>query len=144
MITKELPQPVGIVVFGADCDLKDEVYMECVERIPNFATGYGGKGDSMPLRAAMQPLSEGRSVITMMHGDSSGVPRERNEVVAALRRLGAKSVVGIYTKTEARTDNCENVADFHTLCTQCQRLANHPPTTEGLDLFLIRTGEKEG
>lgn len=25
-IKKELPQPVGIVLFGADCDFKNEVY----------------------------------------------------------------------------------------------------------------------
>lgn len=138
VITKKLPQPVGIVVFGADCGLKDETYMECEERIPNLATGYGGKG-SMPLRAAKQPLSDGRSVLTVMHGNSSGVHKERHDVVTALRELGAKSVVGIYAKAKADPNLCRSVAEFQALCAQVQRLAKCPPTAEGLDLFLTRS-----
>lgn len=97
-IITEMAQPVGIVLIGADCDLKDEVFMTCVECIPNLATGYGGKGN-LSLRGAKRPLGEGRSVLTVMHGMSSGYPKERLQVVEALRDLGAKTVVGIYVRT---------------------------------------------
>lgn len=139
-ISTEMPQPVGIVLIGADCELKDEVFMTCVEQIPNLAVGYGGKGANMSLRAAKQPLSEGRSILTVMYGNSSGHQRERGEVVGALRDLGAKTVVGIYAKAEASPDQCKNIADFQAMSTQVQRLNNHQPKDEEFDYLITKEG----
>lgn len=137
VITKRLPQPVGIVLFGADCDSKDEAYMECVERIPNLATGYGSEGN-ISLHTAKQPLSDGRSVLTVMSGSSSGMHEERRNVIRTLRELGAKSVVGIYAEAEADPNLYRSVAEFQALCAQLRWISGCPPTAEGLDLFLIR------
>lgn len=100
-IAQEMPQPVGIVIFGADCDLKDDAYRRCVEQIPNLATGYGGKGN-MALRAAKWPLSQGRSVVTVMTENASSHHAERQQVITALQDMGAKSVVGVYAKPSKR------------------------------------------
>ncbi len=139
-IITEMAQPVGIVLIGADCDLKDEVFMACVECIPNLATGYGGKGGNMGLRAAKQPLSAGRSVLTVMYGMSSGYPKERLQVVEALRDLGAKTVVGIYVRTTVSPEQCENIADFQAISAQVQRLKNHPPKDEEFDYLITKEG----
>ncbi len=138
-ISTRMAQPVGIILIGADCDLKDEVFMTCVERIPNLATGYGGKGN-LSLRGAKRPLGEGRSVLTVMYGDSSGHLKERRDVVEALRDLGAKTVVGIYAKTEASPEQCKNIADFQAMNTQVQRLKNHPPKDEEFDYLITQEG----
>ncbi len=95
----ELPQPVGIVLFGADCELKEEVYQKCTQCIPKLATGYGGKGN-LPTRAAKRPLSEGQSVLTVMFGESASDHLLRLSAIQALKDLGAKTVVGIYAKSE--------------------------------------------
>lgn len=65
-INNEMPRPVGIILVGADCDLKDDAYMRCVEQISNLATGYGGKTGNIALRGAKRPFSEGRNVLMVM------------------------------------------------------------------------------
>lgn len=132
----QLPQPVGIVLFGADCDLKDKVYMECVEQIPNLATGYGGKGN-MALRCAKQPFSEGRPVLTVMYGEPSGDHHQRHDTVRALRGLGARSVVGIYAKFNPIWLGNKKASDEDPINEQAWALLNHPPTADGLDCFIV-------
>ncbi len=142
-INDEMPQPVGIVLFGADCDLKDDVYMQCVEQIPNLATGYGGKTGNIALRGAKRPFSEGRSVLTVMGGESSGNREARHQTVIALRDLGAKSVVGIYAKYNPAWLGDRKVSDDDPANQQAWALLNHPPTSDGLDYLITIEEEKE-
>lgn len=95
----ELPQPVGIVLFGADCNLKETISQKCVECIPNLAAGYGGRGDHA-VREAKRPLSEGQSVLTVMPGENSIDQMLRSSTIQALKNAGAKTIVGIYAKCE--------------------------------------------
>ncbi len=149
-IRTEAAQPVGIVLFGADCDLKDEVYMECVEQIPNLATGYGGKTGNIALRGAKRPFTEGRSVLAVLDGDSSAQHEARHQTVTALRDLGAKTLVGIYAEARLRffANEYERTPDV----VYCQRRINNQilsieqsnPTADGLDYFIVVEEEKEG
>lgn len=136
-IKEEMAQPVGIVLFGADCDLKDEVYMECVEQIQDLATGYGGKTGNIALRGAKRPFIEGRSVLTVLDGNSSGQHETRHQTVTALRDLGAKTVVGIYAKFHPIWLGDRKISDEEPTNEQAWRLLNHPPTADGLDYFII-------
>lgn len=142
-INNEMAQPVGIVIFGADCGLKDEVYMQCVERICNLATGYGGNGN-MPLRAAGRAFSERKNVLTAMFGGASGDHQQRHQVVTALRDLGAQSVVGIYVKYEPIWLGDGKTTDDDITNQQAWALLNRPPTSDGLDYLLVVSEEKEG
>lgn len=138
-ISEGMAQPVAIVLFGADCDAKDATYMNCVERIPNLATGYGGKG-SMSLRAAKHPLSEGRSVLTVMPGGSSLDHSQRHEVVQALRDLGAKTVVGMYAKCnlpESSFDGATPTVIDSPFKKQVRSLLQSPPTADEFDYLII-------
>lgn len=143
-IRTEMAQPVGIVLFGADCDLKDEVYMDCVEQIPNLATGYGGKTGNIALRGAKRPFAEDRSVLVVLDGDSSSQHEARHQTVTALRDLGAKTVVGIYAKFDPIWLGSRRASDEDSTNTQAWALLNHPPTADGLDYFMIVEEEKEG
>ncbi len=97
-ITKQLPQPVGIILFGADGDLKDDIYQKCVEKIPQLATGYGGKRGSA-IRDARKPLGEGRSVLVFLDENSSSSRCQRSHAVMSLRDSGAQTVLGIYVSS---------------------------------------------
>lgn len=136
-IKEEMAQPVGIVLFGADCDFKNRVYAECVEQIPNLATGYGGKTGNIALRGAKQPLAKGRSVLVVLDGDSSGRHETRHQTVIALRNLGAKTVVGIYAKLCAIWLGDRGLSDEESTNQQAWELLNHPPTADGLDYFIV-------
>lgn len=143
-INTEMAWPVGIVLFGADCDLKDEVYMNCVEQIPNLATGYGGRGN-MSLRAAKQPLSEGRSVLTVMHGDASVDFGSRFQTVTALKEMGAKTVVGIYAKCKMPEEPPSVTSmeiDSPLFIRQVRALLEDPPAAGEFD-YLVILPEKE-
>ena len=37
-IKEEMAQPVGIIIFGADCELKDEVVNKTISSLPGIAT----------------------------------------------------------------------------------------------------------
>lgn len=143
-IREKMAQPVGIVLFGADCDLKDEVYMECVEQIPNLTTDYGGKTISIALRGLKQPLAEGRNVLLVLDGDSSGQHEARHQTVAVLQNLGAKTIVGIYVKFYPIWLGDRKISDEEPTNEQAWRLLNHPPTADGLDYFIVVEEEKEG
>lgn len=137
-INEEMVQPVGIVLFGADCELKDEVCRKCTKRIPNLATVHDGK-DDMSLLAVEQLLSEGRSVLVVMCGNSSGNHSERHRTVMALRGLGAKSVVGFYAKHDPIKPSpyvTPTVIDSP-FKRQVEALTADPPTADGLDYLIV-------
>jgi len=143
MINEKLPQPVGIVIFGADCSLKERVYIECTQRIKNITTGYGSMGN-MPLLAAGRPLSRMCNVLTVMDGKMSTEHEQRHQIVTMLRKMGAKSVIGIYTQVPPQTRRLPEIskADVN-YNKQAEKLEQEPPTGDGLDCFVICT-EEEG
>lgn len=140
-ITEEMAQPVGIVIFGADCVLKDEVYLECFKRIPNFAIC----SSSSRLQAAKRPFSDGQSVVTVMDGKRSGNHACRHQTVTKLREVGAKSVVGIYAKATTITDDSSmSKRERNQLNKQIAAIEQDCPTADGLDYLVIADLEEEG
>lgn len=121
-IQNKMAQPVGVMLFGSDCRFKNEVYNECSVQLPGIATNTEEDLRSTNMVSLRQPLSEGRSVLAVLDSEAS-ISREcRHQVVVGLREMGAKSVVGIYAKTE------ESLIS---------------PTADGLDDFITAT-RKEG
>ncbi len=142
-INNEMAQPVGIVLFGADCELKDDVLMNCQREISNLV-GYG----DVVSASIICRLGSGQSVMVAMNGDLSSDREQRHRVVTALRDFGAKSVVGIYTKVDDPRDD----KYYRTLETRAKRreveqciemLRQSPPTADGLDYLLVVSKEKE-
>jgi len=144
MINNKMAQPVGIVLFGADCELKDEVYRNCVEQVRDLAVGYGGKG-SKTLGSAEQAFLEGKNVLTVMRGEPSGDRRLRQRIVMMLRDLGAESVVGIYARAPLKSIRTllPPIEDVEAN-KQITRLMQNPPTAGGLGCPLVICEEKEG
>ncbi len=94
-IKEEMAQPVGIVLFGADCDLKNEVMDEMMGTLQGFARYYTKAPDTDTLVRAIKIHS---AVIVMLSADESATQRLRHELVKAMRNAGAKTVVGFYAK----------------------------------------------
>lgn len=148
-ISIELPRPVGFVLFGVDCDLKDVIYRECCKQISELASGfianvgdtssYGSLFGSATLRRIRRPLKKGRNVIVTMSGDASGLHQQRHQVVSMLRASGAASIVGIYAKcamSYLTLDHNLSKGETAKLLRQLKVLLNDPPTPDGLDYFL--------
>lgn len=138
-ITKELPQPVGIILFGADCDLKDEIYVEITKRVPGISIGFGGKAENLTLPCAKQPFSKGRSVLAVLDGDASGQHKLRHQAVTELKGAGAASVVGIYARhklPEPLPARGRLKGKTAKQTAQIKALLNDPPTPDGLDYLL--------
>lgn len=98
-LIKEFPQPVGIVLFGTDGDLKTSMYQQCVEKVPRLAIGYGSS-HGIAIREVQKPLSENRSVLVTLDEEASKSYPQRNHAVMSLRDFGAKVVLGIYIYPE--------------------------------------------
>ncbi len=143
-IIREMPQPVGIILMGADCEIKESVYQECIARIPKIAVGYGGK-NGQPIRAAGEPLSKGCSVLVELSGESSYRQYIRRQAVITLRDAGAKSVVGVYVKSD-RDFYCDSfgqsglkgATEVFRLVNILEMLEQNPPKIDEFDSLFIR------
>lgn len=126
-----LPQPVGIVVFGADCELKDDVLMECQRRVSNLASGYR----DVISASIICGFNAGQSIMVAMDSDMSGDRKQRHRIVTTLRDFGAKSVVGIYVKYSPIWLGDKKVTENNIANEQAWALINRPPTADGLDAY---------
>lgn len=145
-INNEMAQPVGIVLFGADCELKDDVFEECREQIHNLATpGRDGSSHSVVFEMTERGFFGGRNVLLVMSGESSGDHERRHQMITGLKSKGMKSMVGIYAKASRvpirplmfRLEKVE----FNK---QIATIEQNSPTTDGLDYLLVVSEEKEG
>lgn len=145
----ELPQPGGIMLFGADSWIKDVVWSDCLHRFPNFAIGHDIKGvfihSEDNLNLAQIILENGHPVLARLAGSLSDSHKIRHELVTTFRENGAESVVGIYAKCEKPEPLPGRFylqGEILALAKQVQALEENPPTADGLDLFLTVTAEK--
>ncbi len=149
-INNEMAQPVGIVLFGADCELKDDVFKECVERIPNLATpGRDGSSHSVLFEMTEKGYFGGRNVLIVMSDESSSNHEQRHRIAMSLRGYGLKSVVGIYAKVvDLKSDSYYMKSETRARREEVRRcvaeLKTNPPTADGLDYLLVVSEEKEG
>lgn len=155
-INNEMAQPVGIVLFGADCDLKDDVKKEVIEAL-GLQGGAGGCGldgeadyeygqcylkTEHHLRYRFSVGQKFAMVILDSH--SSSEHDFRHGFVDAIRNAGAKTVVGIYAKADKKPirplmSNVEDV-EFNKRITAIEQ---SNPTADGLDYLLITSEETE-
>ena len=136
-IKTEMAQPVGIVLFGADCDLKNEVWNTMMSELQGFARYYTNAPDTATLVKALKNYS---AVAVALNGEESSSHELRHELVKVMQNAGAESVVGIFAKCEmpkplpARGYFKKKTA---TLARQVTSLAECPPTPDGLTYLLV-------
>lgn len=138
----EMPQPVGIILFGADSEFKKDVYRRCTEQLQNVALGRSVKG-KMPSETTERALSDKKDILIVMDGDPSGHQTCRVAMATKLKDSGAKSVVGIYAKIH-KTPYCKHITDWTNLHWQVENFLQHPPTGDEFDRLLVMSEKRRG
>lgn len=141
-IKEEIAQPVGIVLFGADCDFKNEVLDTMVEELRGFARYYTKAPDTATL---VRAIKDHLAVVVVLNSDESSTHELRHELVKVMRNAGAETVVGIYAKVSKEPirpllSSLEKVESNK----QITAIEQSNPTADGLDYFIVVEEEKEG
>lgn len=144
-INNEMTQPVCIVLFGVDCDLKDKIHVQCRKQISRLDIGYRSALDVFS-RSIQCWFDMNVNVLVSLTGAMSSDHEQRHRVITTARELGAQSVIGIYAKPQkglhARWANDGSGYKVDELVRQVQTLTANPPTADGLDYFVV-VEEKE-
>lgn len=141
-IKEEMAQPVGIVIFGADCDLKNEVLDTTMKEFQGFARYYTKAPDAANLARSIKKYP---AIVVTLTSDESGIHSLRHELVKVMRNVGAETVVGIYAKCKkpaplpGRGFLKSKTAD---LARQIVAIEQSNPTADGLDYFIVIEGEE--
>lgn len=142
-INTKMAQPVGIVLFGADCDFKNEVVDELLDNFTSVNCWFNQPPDTSTLAKA---FSDFKTVMVIMEAERSAMHPFRHELVKLMRNLGAKTVVGIYAKCKMQLplflQGCFN-RETVSLATQIKAIEQSNPTADGLDYFIV-VEEEEG
>lgn len=145
-IKTEMPQPVGIVLFGADGDFKNKVLDTMVEALRGFADYY--TAETPPCTDTLiRAFDRHSAVAVMLNSEASSMHDLRHELVKVMRNVGAKTVVGIYAKSDLPKlsfgRSAATVIDSP-FRKQVRSLIDDPPTAEDFDYFIVVEEEKEG
>ena len=129
-----IARPVGILLFGADGELKNEVRDKILDKISHIGEVYEF-GESKDLSQLQKSLKARDNVLVIMDNHTSRRHMHREAAAKELRIFGARIVVGVcvrYTSGSLR--------DGDRIETDIQ-LQFHPSTIyDGLD-YLIVVGE---
>lgn len=133
-IKEEMTQPVGIILFGADCDFKNEVLDTIVDGLRGFARYYTKTPDAATLA---RNIKNHPAVVVMLNANESSTHGLRHELVKAMRNAGAEAVVGIYAKVgkvpiRPLMSNPEKV-EYNK---QITAIEQSNPNADGLDYFI--------
>lgn len=135
---KEMAQPVGIVLFGVDCDFKNEVLDTMVEELRGFARYYTTAPDTATLVRAIKGHS---AVVVALNSDESSTHGLRHELVKVMRNAGAETVVGIYAKAKKKPipfgKATISAAKDRRVNQQIDAIEQSNPNADGLDYFVV-------
>ncbi len=141
-ISEEMPRPVSILLFGADCEFKKEVVKDLQNGLLDMKVFHGAPST----HELCDLIHDGPISLFLLSSMESYDHELRHEAVKAMRRIGAATVVGIYV----RADESQPLPargfigrpDLQLMKTTVRKLAQHPPTADGLD-YLLEV-QKEG
>lgn len=138
-IKEEMAQPVGVVLFGADCDFKNEVLDTIVEELRGFADYYTTKAPSTD--TLVWAFNSHSAVAVMLNSDESSTHGLRHELVKVMRNAGAETVVGIYAKAKKKPipfgKATISAAKDRRVNQQIDAIEQSNPTAGGLDYFIV-------
>lgn len=141
VIKAEMAWPVGIVIFGADCDLKDEVLDVIMRELQGLARYYTSVPDTATLVGAVRRHSV---VVVAMNAEESAMHGLRHELVKVMRNAGAVSVVGIYARaSRVPVRPLMSELDKMKLNAQIVAIERSNPTADGLDRMIVVTGAQK-
>ena len=135
-----LRAPVGIILFGADSEFKEQVRKKFSSNVVGlteigYATVSASEGDSTN---APYILRAWNNLITLP-GDYSADHTRRHEAVEYLSKAGAKVLIGVYVKhkpicEDTTTHPVKAISKFNK---QVNALLKNPPTVDGLNHLIV-------
>lgn len=141
-IKKEMAQPVGIVLFGVDCEFKSETGEEIlVEFHGELAWDFYAK---ITIGRTKEIFEASRNFMVILNSSESADHSLRHQCVLNLKNFGAKTVIGIYAKAEKvpvrALMSSPSKAEFNK---RVAAIEWSNPTVDGLDELVV-VEEKEG
>ena len=125
--------PIGVVIFGPELAVKDEVLEELYRYIPNLVK-IDNIGNNVNLIRKTISSMEPPCIVTIMNGDDSAVHEKRHGVVKTMRNvLGMKTIAGIYVRKTRRSDDIDLMMKSHD---QMFKMIENPPTWTGCDFYI--------
>lgn len=152
-IKTEMVQPVGIVLFGADCDFKNEVVKELTEALGLQTSSDSWESDYEHGQCYQKTeahlkyrFGEGQKyAMVILNSDNSAEHEVRHGFVCAIKNAGAASVVGIYVKaTEVSLPEGKKDISMIPKVQLNQHIAaieQSNPTADGLDYLIVVSEE---
>lgn len=142
-----LCQPVGIIVFGVDCDLKDRVTRMTIDTLGLQCDSDDWESDYEYAQCYQKTeahfryrFDEGRkNVMAILNFDNSSDREIRRGFIRAIKSAGAKSVVGIYAKYLPVWLGDRAISDEELKNSQAWKLLNRPPVLDDFDYSLTVT-----
>lgn len=145
-IKEDLARPVGIILFGVDCDFKKEVIKALTTEFGDdlVCDTYVGA----TTRHMQQSFEASRNYMIDLNSADSANHDVRHQCVLNLKNFGAKCVVGVYAKARQISKivvppltNATKQTKFNN---QICAIEDSNPTPEGLDyLITIEEGGNE-
>ena len=142
-INNEMAQPVGVVLFGADCEFKNEVQEDMMNALGGFAYHYTG----IPNTATIVRALDERALTVTLNSYESAMHNLRHELVEVMRNAGAKTIVGIYAKAEKISIPMGKAMVFvcrdKQINEQIDAIEQSNPTTDEFDYFIVAEEKEE-
>lgn len=131
-INAEMVHPIGILIFGADCDFKNQVTDEFTANIDHNVLGFSYETSVSKCEFL---LKSEMNLIMVLDSDDSCCHLVRHSLAKSLQDRGAKAVIGVFA------DPCGSLHEPRAEAAR-QTLTETPPTADGLN-YLIVVKEKE-
>ena len=135
-----LRAPVGIILFGADSEFKEQVRKKFSGNVVGLTEiGYTAVSASEGDSANTPYILRAWNNLITLSGDYSADHTRRHEAVEYLRTAGAKVLIGVYVKhkpicEDTTTHPVEAISKFNK---QVNALLKNPPTVDGLNHLIV-------
>lgn len=132
----QLPPPVSIILFGADCEFKNKVLRRLEQGCSEAKIFYGA-----PSTHEIIELIRGFPIsIFVLSSMESSDHELRHECVKVMHNIGAKVVIGVHAKAKPPQPfsghGFTGRPDLQLMKTTIKKLEQNPPTVDGLNRLL--------
>lgn len=141
-LKRRVAQPVGIIVFGVDCDSKSETVEKAEQAFGDSAHYLFKAPDTATL---VRVVGDYPLTVVTLNSEESSMHDLRHELVKLMRNAGVKTVAGLYVK-EKRVPIRPLISSLEKVefNKQITAIEQSNPTADGLDYFVVVSEEEEG
>lgn len=141
-IKTDVSRPVGIILFGFDCDFKNWVVEKFMQGLESFACFHTNALDTVALS---QLLKEQSKIFTIVNSHDSANADLLESMIETMRDSGVQSVVGIYVQADrSAVVGSRPLQAKMRMMDRIRRIERSKPAEHSFDEFFILMSEEEG